>query len=231
MGAIRVLLVDDHAIVRQGLRLLVETAPDIAVVGEASDGRQAVHLAVELQPDVVVTDLAMPLLNGIEATRQILRQNPKTKVLALSAYNDQEYGKQLTQAGASGYLHKHKPAGDLINAIREVHRGNVCYDSSVRREAAEHLGEGCRGGARAEKRKDSLTVREAEVLQLIAEGQPNKQIASELCISFKTVEKHRQQLMYKLNIHDVAGLTRYAISRGIVETGTLMNKSVSWANP
>lgn len=219
MKKIRILLVDDHAIVRQGLRVLVETEPDITVIGEADNGRQAVQLANKLRPDVVVLDLAMPLLNGLEATRQIIKEDPNAKVLMLSSYSDNEYVHQVTEAGATGYLPKQTVAEDLIKAIRETSKGNAFFSPAVCRQLVANYRETARRvGDRTTKRRNVLTTREAEVLQLIAEGHPNKQIASELGISIKTVEKHRQQVMCKLNIHDIAGLTRYAMSRGMVES-------------
>ena len=221
MKKIRVLLADDHSIVRQGIRVMVEAEPDISVIGEAGDGRQAVQLTVKLKPDVAVLDLAMPLLNGLEATRQIIKQDPSAKVLMLSSYGDNEYVHQVTKAGATGYLLKQTVVDDLVKAIREVAKGNAYFSPTVCRRLVENYRDTDKPGGRHSKRRDTLTTREAEVLQLIAEGQPNKQIAAELGISIKTVEKHRQQVMYKLDIHDIAGLTRYAISRGIIESGVM----------
>src|SRR5581483_8404756 len=189
----------------------------IEIVGEADTGRQAVTMAKKLLPDVVVMDIAMPLLNGLEATRQITKQLPNTKVLILSSYSDDEYVQQLTEAGAAGYLVKQTAANDLLKAIREAHKGNAFFSPSIAKRLRDQCREAFVSGQPVKKRTDYLTSREAEVLQLIAEGQANKQIAAELCISIKTVEKHRQQVMNKLNIHDVAGLTRHAISKGIIE--------------
>jgi len=219
MQKIKVFLADDHTVVRQGLRALLVAEGDIEIVGEAENGRQAVTLVKKLVPDVAVIDIAMPQLNGLEATRQITRTVPSTKVLILSSYSDDEYVQQLTEAGAAGYLIKQTAANDLLKAIREAHRGNAYFSPSI----AKRLRDQCReafvsGGAQPGKRRtDHLTTREAEVLQLIAEGRANKQIAAELSISIKTVEKHRQQVMNKLGIHDVAGLTRHAIAKGIIE--------------
>ena len=215
---ITVLLADDHTVVRQGLRVLIEAEEDMRVVGEAENGRQAVQLAKRLQPDVVVLDVAMPLLNGLEATRQILREVPQTKVLILSSYSDDEYVQQLTEEGATGYLMKQTAANDLLKAIREAQKGNTFFSPSISKRLLDRCREAFVQGGPIKKRSNRLTSRESEVLQLIAEGQANKQIASELSISIKTVEKHRQQVMNKLNIHDVAGLTRHAISKGIVES-------------
>jgi DNA-binding NarL/FixJ family response regulator len=218
MQEIKVLLADDHTVVRQGLRALLMVEGDIEIVGEADTGRQAVMMAKKTLPDVVLMDIAMPLLNGLEATRQISRLVPTAKVLILSSYSDDEYVQQLTEVGAAGYLVKQTAANDLLRAIREVHRGNAFFSPSIARRLRDQCREAFVSGQPVMKRTDCLTSREAEVLQLIAEGQANKQIATELCISIKTVEKHRQQVMNKLNIHDVAGLTRHAISRGIIQT-------------
>ena len=214
---ITVLLADDHTVVRQGLRALLEAENDMTVVGEAENGRQAVQMAKRLQPEVVVMDIAMPSLNGLEATRQISRESPKSKVLILSSYSDDEYVQQLTDAGASGYLVKQTAAQDLVGAIREAKKGNAFFSPAISKRLLEHF-RATIGRPPGEKKAPKLTPRELEVLQLIAEGYANKQIAGELFISIKTVEKHRQQLMHKLDIHDVAGLTRYAIAKGIIET-------------
>src|SRR5213594_912904 len=218
MQKITVLLADYHTLVRQGFRALLETEPDIAVVGEAETGRQAVQLARKLQPDVVLMDIAMPLLNGLETTRQIIRQVPSSKVLVLSSYSDDEYVHQLTEAGAAGYLLKQAAANDLVKAVREARKGNAFFSPAISKRLLDHYREAFMKGVPVRRRTELLTSREAEVLQLIAEGKPNKQIAGELCISIKTVEKHRQQVMNKLDIHDVAGLTRYALSKGIIES-------------
>ncbi|MGO8676877.1 MAG: response regulator [Limisphaerales bacterium] len=219
MKKISVLLVDDHTVVRQGLRALIEAEGDLEVVGEAENGRQAVVMAKESPSDVVIMDVAMPLLNGLEATRQIHKSVPATKVLVLTSYGDDECVAQLMEAGASGFLIKQTAAGDLLKAIREVHRGNAFFSPTVAKRLRERSREVFANGQRP-KKAGELTSRETEVLQLIAEGFSNKQIASELSISIKTVEKHRQQVMNKLNVHDVAGLTRYAISKGMVERST-----------
>jgi DNA-binding NarL/FixJ family response regulator len=216
MKKITVLLVDDHTVVRQGLRALLQAEEDMEVIGEAENGRVAVALARKTPPDVVVMDVAMPLLNGLEATRQILKSVPGARVLVLTSYGDDECVEQLMRAGASGYLIKQTAANDLLKAIREVQRGNAFFSPAI----AKRLRDQCRDAfttGQPVKKAGELTSRESEVLQLIAEGFSNKQIAGELTISIKTVEKHRQQVMNKLNIHDVAGLTRYAITRGMVE--------------
>ncbi|HZF01262.1 MAG TPA: response regulator transcription factor, partial [Methylomirabilota bacterium] len=159
-------------------------------------------------------------LNGLEATRQIAKEVPMTKLLVLSSYNDDEYVHQVTEAGAMGYLLKQTAATDLIKAVREVRRGNAFFSPAISKHLIDHYREAFLNGVPVKKSNTLLTSRESEVLQLIAEGKPNKQIAAELCISIKTVEKHRQQVMNKLHIHDIAGLTRYAISKGIVEGST-----------
>jgi DNA-binding NarL/FixJ family response regulator len=227
MQKIRVILADDHTVVRQGLRALLIAEGDIEIVGEADNGRQAVQIARKLTPDVAVVDIAMPQLNGLEATRQITKTVPSTKVLILSSYSDDEYVQQLTEAGAAGYLIKQTAANELLKAIREAHRGNAYFSPSI----AKRLRDQCRqafvsGGQPNRRRTDQLTAREAEVLQLIAEGRANKQIASELSISIKTVEKHRQQVMNKLGIHDVAGLTRHAIAKGIIESSAGLRPAI-----
>lgn len=218
MQKIRVILADDHTVVRQGLRALLVAEGDIDIVGEADNGRQAVQIARKLTPDVAVIDIAMPQLNGLEATRQITRTVPSTKVLILSSYSDDEYVQQLTEAGAAGYLIKQTAANELLKAIREAHRGNAYFSPSIAKRLRDQCREAFVSGQPSKRRTDNLTTREAEVLQLIAEGRANKQIAAELCISIKTVEKHRQQVMNKLGIHDVAGLTRHAIAKGIIES-------------
>ena len=218
MKRIAVLLVEDHTIVRQGLRLLIEAAGDIEIVGEAKTGREAVRMAGELRPQVIVMDIAMPLMNGLEATRQILKALPEAKVLILSAHSDAEYVEQVVKAGARGYLIKQSSGDVLAQAIRDLHKGQTYFTPSIAKRLKEDYQKSA-DGSRLQKRKNmELTSREAELLQLIAEGHVNKQIASELGISIKTVEKHRQHLMAKLNIHDIAGLTRFAIGTGIIES-------------
>src|SRR6266705_3493516 len=201
---ITVVLADDHTIVRQGLRKLLEAEGDIEVVGEAETGREAVKLANKLRPHVVVMDIAMPLLNGLEATRQITKESPRTKVLMLSGYDDDEYVEKLTGAGAVGYLLKQTAAKDLVNGIREAFRGNAFFSPTISRRL-DHF-RNVSGASRPRQKGVHLTLREMEVLQLVAEGFSNKQISSELNLSVKTVEKHRQTVMDKLDLHDVAGL-------------------------
>jgi len=227
MGKIQVILADDHTVVRQGLRVLLEAEQDITVVGEAETGRQAVQLVRKHAPDVVVMDIAMPGLNGLEATRQIMKEAPNVKVLALSSYSDDEYVHQLTEAGAAGYLLKQTAAAELIKAVREVRKGNAFFSPAISKRLLERYREAFLSGVPGRKRNPVLTSREAEVLQLIAEGKLTKQIAGELFISVKTVQKHRQLVMNKLNLHNIAGLTRYAIAKGIIEVdaGKLLQKA------
>ena len=214
--SITVLLAEDHAIVREGFRKLLEAEEDFEVVGEANNGRMAVEMTKKLRPDVVVMDIAMPLLNGLEATRQILKELPSTRILILSAHSDDAYLEHLNAVGAAGYLIKQTSSHLLARAIREVHRGNTSFGPSIAKRLREQIPE-AQGKARA-KQVAQLSSREMEVLQLIAEGHANKQMAGELKISVKTVEKHRQSVMDKLRIHDTAGLTRYAIGAGIIES-------------
>jgi DNA-binding NarL/FixJ family response regulator len=216
MKQITVLLAEDHMIVREGFRKLLAAEADLKVVGEAQTGRQAVALAKKLRPAVVVMDIAMPLLNGLEATRQIRKAIPGAKVLMLSAHSDDAYVEQSIAFGAVGFLLKQTSSHDLSRAIREVQKGNTFFSPSIAKRL--HDQKLPAAGRPLRKRVARLSSREMEVLQLIAEGQANKQVAGELGISIKTVEKHRQSLMQKLHIHDVAGLTRYAIGAGIIES-------------
>ena len=225
MKKITVLLADDHLIVREGLKALLEIEGDFDVVGEAVNGIQAVELARELCPEVVVLDIAMPQLNGMETARRILKQViPTPKILILSAYCDDAYIEQVAAIGAQGYLVKQTSAHILANAIREIHKGKVFYSPSVAKRMGdrkqESHGQKPRYSRAGHKTKTivHLTSREREVLQLIAEGRANKEVADDLGISIKTVEKHRQSVMHKLNLHDTSSLTRYAISAGIIES-------------
>ena len=218
MKKISVLLAEDHQIVREGFRSLLKREGDIEVVAEAADGRQAVQLTRKLRPAVVVMDIAMPLLNGLEATRQIRKDFPDTRVLILSAHSDDAYVEQASVLGAAGFLLKQTSSDNLATAIREVQKGNTFYSASISKRVKDRSQKQLERGGRFKKKANRLSSREVEVLQLIAEGRPNKQVAAELGVSFKTVDKHRQHLMSKLNIHDVAGLTRYAIAEGIIES-------------
>jgi DNA-binding NarL/FixJ family response regulator len=216
MSNITVLLVDDHTIVRQGLKALLMSQKDISILGEAQTGREAVDLAAQHRPSVVIMDLAMPRLNGAEATRQILKNTPSTKVIVLSTYSDDEHVQQALAAGAAAYLLKQTAAEDVVEAIREVAKGNAFFSPAIAKRLREQTMRNESGEAAKEPNVE-LTQREAEVLQLIAEGYANKQIAAELNLSVKTVEKHRQQVMQKLDIHNIAGLVRHAAAKGIIE--------------
>ena len=216
MKHITVLLAEDHTVVREGFRNLLAAEADLDVVGEAQTGRQAVALTKKLRPEVVVMDIAMPLLNGLEATRQIRKASPGAKVLILSAYSDDAYVEQAIASGAVGFLPKQTTSLVLSTAIREVQKGNTFFSPSISKRL--HDRKVPAGGGALRKKVARLSSRELEVLQLIAEGKANKETAAELGISIKTVEKHRQNLMAKLNIHEISGLTRYAIGAGIIES-------------
>jgi len=218
MKSITVLLAEDHMIVREGFRKMLELENDIKIVGEAADGRQAVALVKKLKPEIVLMDIAMPQLNGLEAARQVLKLVPATKIIMLSAHSDDAYVKNATDSGAMGFLLKQTSALDVCRAIREVAKGKTFFSPSISRRL-DHQNQTTPDRSGSLKKKSSqLTSREMEVLQLIAEGKANKQTAAELGIGLKTVEKHREHLMAKLDIHDTAGLTRYAISAGIIES-------------
>ena len=218
MKPITVLLAEDHTIVREGFRKMLELEADIKVAGEARDGRQAVAMAKKLCPDVVLMDIAMPLLNGLEATRQLLKQIPTARVLMLSAHSDDAYVKNASDSGAVGFLLKQTSAHEVCQAIREVHKGKTFFSPAIARRQDQCQAQSSDRSGRVNKKFAELTSREMEVLQLIAEGKANKETALELGIGIKTVEKHREHLMEKLNIHDTAGLTRYAISAGVIES-------------
>jgi len=215
---ITVMLAEDHLIVREGLRALLQAEPDIKVIGEASSGDEAVTMARTLRPDVIVMDIAMPHLNGLEATRQIRAADPDARILILSAHSDDAYVERVAELGAAGYLIKQTSSHFLTEAIRAVHQGKTFYSPAVSvRYTKQHRKALDRNGD-LKARNIILSPREMEVLQQIAEGGANKQIAAALGISVKTVEKHRDHLMQKLDIHDTAGLTRHAISAGIIES-------------
>lgn len=215
MNRIRVLLADDHTILRDGIRALLEDQEDIEVVGEAEDGQAAVRMTSQLKPDVVVMDIAMPILNGLEATRQIQRDQPRIRVLILTMHENEEYIRQVLAAGALGYVLKDAAARDLIGAIRTVYQGEAVLSPAITRLVIEDYLRW--GDIRPQDTSNGLTPREREVLQLIAEGYTNKSIAEILSISVKTVQTHRTNLMAKLDLHDRGELIKYAIQKKIID--------------
>jgi two-component system, NarL family, response regulator NreC len=205
----RILLADDHVIVRQGFRALLERE-GLEVVAEAADGHEAVRLAVDLRPDVAVLDFAMPLLNGLDAAREIRRRSPGTRLILLTVHTEDHYVLEALQAGVHGYVVKTQAAADLVQAIREI-RGNAMYLSpTISRAVVEASFD------KANPPGDMLSSRERQVLQLVAEGKTTKEIAAVLGISIKTADSHRARIMRKLDIHDTAGLVRFAIRRGLI---------------
>ena len=212
-----VLIIDDHQMMRDALVNILGRHKDINVVGQACDGRQGVEKAAKLKPDVVTLDVAMPNLNGLDAARQIRRHSAATRIVILTAYEDDLFIQHALEAGVDGYVSKTSAAETLADAVRQVARGLKAFSPAVKRRIPQY--EMSDSGRKLTRRKsDTLTERETEVLQLIAEGNANKQTADQLGISIKTVEKHRQAVMNKLHIHDTAGLTRHAIASGMVET-------------
>jgi len=207
----RVLLADDHSIVRQGFRMILSTQSDFEVVGEAANGREAVQLAEELKPDVAVMDVSMPELNGIEATRRIAEVSPRTRVVALSMHKDSVYVREILRAGARGYLLKDAMDTDLIGAVRAVARGegyiSPAVSEAVLSDYRKHV----------TNPLDLLSSREREVLQMIAEGKTNKEIANELNLSVYTVEAHRGRIMEKLNLHSTGEIVRFAVRNGLID--------------
>ncbi|HWO70183.1 MAG TPA: response regulator transcription factor [Actinomycetota bacterium] len=211
---IKVLVVDDHAVVREGVRMVLETDPDLKVVGEAGSGEEAIEMARELSPDVVVMDIGMPGLSGFEATRRIRAAQPEVKVLALTVHDSEAYLFQMLQAGAVGYVLKRAAAADLIQAVKAAHRGETLLHPSVARLLIkDYLARAERG---EEASGERISEREREILKLIAEGKTNREIASMLYLSVKTVQAHRASLMRKLGLHDRVELVKYAIRKGIV---------------
>ncbi len=215
MSTIRVLLADDHTIVRQGLRALLSSQIDITIVAEAKNGREAIDKATQHRPDVVVMDFSMPGLNGLEGTRKIVKLLTNDKIIVLTMHDNEEYIVQFIRAGAAGYLLKESIADDLIDAIRQAMVSSTFFSPSLSPETLEYFLHQFKSG-NLKSPLESLTNRQREVLQLIAEGLTNKGIAQKLSISVKTVETHRAHIMNKLNIHDQAGLTRFAIRHGII---------------
>ncbi|MGA2324763.1 MAG: response regulator transcription factor [Bryobacteraceae bacterium] len=215
MKKIRVLLADDHGVVRKGLKFLLESEPGLEVVGEAADGRQAVDLCVELEPDIVVMDIAMPRLNGIDATAQIVKRCPRTGVVILSMHSDEEYLLRTLTAGAKGYLLKDSAEVDLARAVRSVSEGKPFFSPSIAKTLLEdYLRQLQQRGSTDSY--DLLTDREKEVLHLLAEGKTNKDIAGLLDLSAYTVETHRTHIMQKLNLHNTAEIVLYAVRKKII---------------
>jgi DNA-binding NarL/FixJ family response regulator len=212
---VRILLADDHGVVRKGLRYLLERQPGMEVVGEAGDGREAVQLAEVANPDVAIVDIAMPLLNGIEATAQIVKRNPRTHVIILSMHADEDYLLSALNAGAKGYLLKESAEDDLVDAVRAVAGGSPFFSPQV----SKNLLEDYMQFLKQRNLQDSyelLTDREKEVLQLLAEGKSNKQVAAVLDVSVYTVDTHRMHLMQKLNLHNTAEIVLYAVRKKII---------------
>lgn len=220
-GNITVLLVEDHEIVRQGLCVLLAADGHNRIIGQARTGREAVQLAASLQPDIILMDIAMPELNGLEATRQILAAKPAAKVIILSAHSEEIYVDRMIEAGVVGFIEKRMSAEYLTKAIHEVTSGRNYYSPAIARRLLGSPEQQRSRVGPARRETLHLSSRENEVLQLVAEGLGNKQIGGTLGISVKTVEKHRQRVMDKLNIHETAGLTRYAISAGIISNPTI----------
>ncbi len=213
MSKIRVLIADDHAILREGVRALLQLQPDIEVAGEASDGKEAIEAVERLDPDVVLMDIAMPGLGGIEAALQLHKLGKRAKVLILSQYEDREYVRRLLKAGVAGYVLKKSAGSELANAIRAVHRGGLVLDPEVARTAMQDAGEAAPGSADP---YEALTDREKQVLKLVAEGRSNKDVAELLGISVKTAMSHREHVMEKLGVHNRTELVRFAIRKGVI---------------
>jgi len=217
MNKTRIVLADDHAILREGIRALLEDQSDMTVVGEAADGRKAIELARDLSPDIIVMDIGMPLLNGLEATRQIKHNFPQVAVLVLTMHDNEEYVSQILAAGASGYVLKRAASSELVTAIRAVAGGQSYLSPAVTKLLIEgYIGRPPAAPVRVDP-FETLTAREREVLQLVAEGHTNSQIAKLLNISLKTVKAHRSNLMQKLGLHDRGELIKLAIQRGMIE--------------
>jgi len=215
MKSIRILLADDHTVVRKGLRLLLETQPGFSVIADAADGREAVALAEKLTPDVVVMDVAMPILNGIEAARQITSKQPQAAVVFLSMHSDEGYVLKALKAGARAYLLKDSAEYDLINAVKAVTEGKAFFSPAISKMLVEDYMRQMQERA-VEDSYELLTTREREVLQLLAEGKNNKEVATVLNLSLYTVETHRSNIFQKLNLHSGAELILYAVRKGVI---------------
>jgi DNA-binding NarL/FixJ family response regulator len=198
------------------LKSVLEAGGDIEVVGEATDGKEALRKAKAIEPKVVVMDIAMPGMNGLDAARRLAEILPETKVLILSSYSEPQEVERALEAGAMGYVMKETASSEVVKAVRETSKGNAYFSAAISQRMLQHTLSSFVQGSRRPLHAPKLTVRETEVLRLISQGRANKQIAEDLSISIKTVEKHRQSLMNKLNIHEAAGLTRYAVSEGLV---------------
>lgn len=206
----RVLLADDHALVRQGLMAFLERQ-GFQVVSEASDGDEATRHAKDTQPDIAVLDISMPILNGVDAAREIRKTSPKTKIIILTKHDEDQYVTEALRAGVKGYVLKSQVANDLIHAIQEVCRGSIYLSPSISRAVVDaYL-------SKTDMPADTLSARERQVLQLVSEGKSTKEVASQLGVSVKTAESHRARLMRKLDIHETASLVRYAIRRGLIQ--------------
>ena len=211
----RIVIAEDHTILREGLRSLLSSHPEFEIVGEAEDGREAIQCVEKFKPDLILTDLSMPRMNGMEAVQEIKRQNPQTKVLVLTVHKTEEYILSALKAGADGYLLKDSTHVELVMAVKKVLSGKPYISPEVSEKVIEGYLEG-RKRVRSKTSYETLTSREREILKLIAEGYKNKKIADDLCISGKTVENHRANLMEKLNLHNVQTLTAFAIEKGLV---------------
>lgn len=216
MDNVRIVIADDHEVVRKGIRSIIESHPGWQVCGEAADGRKAVEKAEELNPEVVIIDIGMPLLNGLEATRQILKSRPATKVLVLSVYESEQLVEQVLDAGARGYVLKSDASRDLVRAIEELQRNHTFFTSKVGQLVLETF-LGRRPQDRTKRAAGPLTSREREVVQLLAEGKSTKEVAVALNLSVKTAETHRANIMRKLDVHSISELVLYAVRNNIVQ--------------
>ena len=214
MAKIRIVIADDHALLREGMRAILSRESDLEVVGEAADGREAIARCRALKPDVILMDIAMPGLGGLEASLEIRKECPDTRVLVLTQYEDREYVSRFLKAGAAGYVLKKTAGAELASAIRSVHRGGLVLDPQVAREALREP-EPAAGGEG--DTYESLTDREKQVLKLVAEGKSNKEVAELLGISVKTAMSHREHVMEKLGVHNRTGLIRFALKKGVIQ--------------